>query len=399
MSDDLVSGLDQSTEAPAPVERGDPQPDRIERVERPKELRQTIRESVDRQKEDQAREAGEQPTDRARPDDQPPDRRQAAQRDPQTGKFRPGEQPQPGARAPAPGQPGAGIRPPNGWSPQAKNMFGGLPPAIKEAIAQSEFAHSTAIDQFKTLNGVQQYADNATRNGTTLARALENYTGIETLLQRDPAAGLMQIFRNMPGINPGIVIQEMLRRMGFRPNQPGQPQPQPGSPPQPQPYRDPRLDQMWQQMQRDQQMRAVEQRRQDEAMVRAASNMTARFWTDPKYPYAENVADQMVEIIEAAKARGIPPQGINLVEVYEAACWRNPQVREILQAEDFRRRAAGGTPSRQQAATARARAASKAVTGSPRVGVTPGERASNPNRSTRETILDAIQAQKGGQRI
>ena len=108
-----------------------------------------------------------------------------------------------------------------------------------------------------------------------------------------------------------------------------------------------------------------------------------RFAADPKNKYFHNVRPVMARLVQADVAK-------NLQEAYDAACWNNLEIRQMLINE------ANGGANKQAAATAsRARNAAKAVGGSPSDGIVADAPATRENMSIRDTVLEAIAEQRG----
>lgn len=99
----------------------------------------------------------------------------------------------------------------------------------------------------------------------------------------------------------------------------------------------------------------------------AADQVVQQFRTDPAHKYYDNVEQTIGDLLE----RGVVPRTGNfaadLAKAYEAACWQHPEIREALinerahKTQDDAQRAAAE-------ATARAKRASKSVTGAPAPG-------------------------------
>ncbi len=104
-------------------------------------------------------------------------------------------------------------KPPPGWSRASKVAFDALPDAVKEAVAKREREVDQGFAKLKKYKGLDKYVEMAERSGTTLDKALEQYTGLEDLLRRDVFAGVGQILRNM-GLNPHAVLQAYYQRVG-----------------------------------------------------------------------------------------------------------------------------------------------------------------------------------------
>jgi hypothetical protein len=119
-------------------------------------------------------------------------------------------QPQPGARPQSP-RPAVAPLPthapyheppdPRRWDQQARADWSTTPESVRGAVHRmhKEFAgayQAMAADK-KTMDSIRHFEHMARQQGTTLDRALTNYTGIEQQLRADPIAGLSTIVNNL----------------------------------------------------------------------------------------------------------------------------------------------------------------------------------------------------------
>jgi hypothetical protein len=151
--------------------------------------------------------AGEKLDLKKRPDDQPRDQ----------GRFAPRERPA-GERGQQQRQPGApGQTPPaqqlpshapyhqppsqRGWSQAARNDWATTPESVRADVHRmhKEFmgAQQAAQADRQEMNTLRPYQQLAKQGNTTIAKALENYLGIEQMLTEDPIAGLSKIVDNL----------------------------------------------------------------------------------------------------------------------------------------------------------------------------------------------------------
>lgn len=270
----------------------------------------------------------------------------------------------PAGDAPAPAT-DTTIRPPPGWSPQSKVAFDSLPEHLKADIAKRESEINKGFEKLARYKGVDKYMDMAERGGTTLDRALEQYTGIENLLRRDVFAGVEQVLRNV-GVNPVSFAQAYLAR-----NQGGQQAPN-AQPQARQPAVDPREI-----------ARQVREQVQADFENQRIAESVQKFSNDPKNRFFENVKPMMGKLLSSGAASTIE-------EAYDMACRLDPTIAPLLN------QTAPADPNAVKAAAAAsaARAAAKAVTGAPAPGMAPGVKAQNPNASRRDIIVAAVAAQK-----
>lgn len=383
--DDLLNaggeGLaDQTTTQPGEGEEGAPEPS----------LRDTIASAIAEQKD--AQDAAAAAAEGVHPKPTPvkgADGRFVKGGAPPAGKAAPAKgkgaaapgaavQPPQGQQTAPPGQ--AAPQPPPGWSPASKAAFATLPPHVQADVAKRENEVAQGLARLADFKGVERFADAARQSGTNLENALVAYTSIETLLRQDPAAGLIEVMKNVR-MQPAILLGEVIRRLGGDPRAAAATNVQGGQlPPQ-------LLNQI--NALTDYMQNSVRER--DMSNLQQAQRQVGDFWGDPKNQYAENVAPIMVDLINIAKARGEP---IDLAKIYETACYQHPEVRQLLINEQLASRSAinGG---RNAAVAASARSAARATTGAPAAGMSPAQRAPNPDESLRDTIRAAVDAQRG----
>lgn len=105
------------------------------------------------------------------------------------------------------------------------------------------------------------------------------------------------------------------------------------TPQQPQEFRDPRLDQLLQSMQTENQRRAQAEHAQTEQTAGAWLNEVDA-QGQPKRPYATDVIDDMSALIPAIKQQNPTLTHAQVLDLaYERAAWANPEVRALLQQQ------------------------------------------------------------------
>lgn len=264
------------------------------------------------------------------------------------------------AAAPEPTGVGKTYAPPPGWTATAKAEFGKLPPVVQEAVAKREEEINNGFKKLQTYKGLDEYIDTATRAGTTVPEALDRYMESEALLERDPVRGLLWLCQTY-NVDPRQLIQG------------GQPQQQ-----QPNNQQNPYLPQQPYEMQRYIQPVANEVNQLKQMLAQERQNKIAddinTFASDPKNQYFENVADQMAMIISAGSSAP-------LSEIYEQACYMNPEVRGLLIREQQAKAQADQVAKAKQVA-AQARQAGNSVTG----GTGSPAPSGSPNLSLRDEI-------------
>ena len=263
----------------------------------------------------------------------------------------------------------ASVRPPPGWSPAAKVAFDNLPAEVKEAVAKRETEINEGFKKLADFKGVEKYAEMARAGNTTLAAALENYTGIETLLRRDVLSGVDQVLKNV-GVDPRKFVQAYAQRLGAAP----QSAPQPNANQPAQPPIDPRAiaDQAFQRLIAKQQADAVQ-------------GEIEKFAADPKNKFYANVETHMMKLLQAGLVGGATPAE-RLKNAYDTACRVDPQISALLNKPPVQ--------DPRIAAANSARGAARATIGAPSSGVRPDATPPNANLSIRETARSALAAQR-----
>lgn len=260
---------------------------------------------------------------------------------------------EPGEAAPAP---------PPGWSPASKVAFDHLPDSVKADIAKREKEVNQGFAKLAEYKPVDKYLDMAKRGGTTLDKALENYTGMEQLLRRDVFAGFEAIAKNT-GVNLRSFAVAYLQRSGGlqngqAPNDPAARQPAPIDP--------------------DAIVRQATAAVRSEYEQRQAKDELERFRTDPKNRFFENVRPQMLRLVEAGFAQSFQ-------DAYDQACRLDPEISRLLNTPT--------PPDPRIQAAAQAKAAAKATTGAPTSGLP--DPTAKPAATTREAIRAAVLSQRG----
>jgi hypothetical protein len=90
---------------------------------------------------------------------------------------------------------------PKRWADHAKAEWAAAPESVRGEVHRMhhEFsrAYETLADDHQVMNSIRHYHETAKAHGTTLERALANYTGIEDKLRQDPIAALDVIVNNL----------------------------------------------------------------------------------------------------------------------------------------------------------------------------------------------------------
>ncbi|WP_192248482.1 hypothetical protein [Mesorhizobium caraganae] len=245
------------------------------------------------------------------------------------------------------------VGPPPGWSVAAKAEFDALPEAVRAAVAKREEEIDRGFAKLKDYKAIEsQHAPTAQQYGVPLPEFINRLAAADKYLQREPENAIKWLAQTY-GVD--------LAKFAGQPAQPGQQQPAPDAALQP----------------LLQKISSLEQIIHGDKAAQV-NNQVERFFSDPANKYSENVADQMVVLINEAKRAGQP---VDLASIYETACFMNPEVRAALIKEQT------GKLQSEQIEKARktadqARAAGASITGGP--AATPPPVA--PNLDLRATL-------------
>jgi hypothetical protein len=256
--------------------------------------------------------------------------------------------------------------PPPGWSVKSKAEWDKLPVIIRADIAKREQEVSDGFKQYSGMKELMPYVEMAQRSGTSLKAALDNYTGLENLLRQDVVKGVSQIAANM-GTHPVELAQRILQAYGQQPSQqaaPDQSGAQPLDPSILQQYLNPLSQELNTLKQHITQQQQAEQARQQAAI----NSVLERFKSDPAHRYFENVEPLMSQLISSGLVQRTGDHMADLKSAYEAACYQNPEVRELLINDKIAKDEAG-RKEREKVAAEKARQASRSITGSPSAAV------------------------------
>jgi hypothetical protein len=180
---------------PEPMAKERTPPPRTQRAE-PK-TEKTGAPAADEKFDLKKRPADQQPRDQGRfaPRERPPGERGQQQRQPSAAGQTPPAQQLP-SHAPY-------HQPPSqrGWSQAARNDWATTPESVRADVHRmhKEFmgAQQSAQADRQEMDTLRPYQQLAKQGNTTIAKALENYLGIERMLTEDPIAGLSKIVDNL----------------------------------------------------------------------------------------------------------------------------------------------------------------------------------------------------------
>ena len=212
------------------------------------------------------------------------------------------------------------LRAPQSWKPAAREVWAELPEAARAEITRRETeiqrkltevdGASTRMKQFEQAIEPFKHTIAIEANGDPIA-ATRNLMGVATRLrggsQQEKAMVVRDIIQQY-----GVDIETLDSALaGAAPTEIVSSAP--GAAP---PAADPRVDQLWQQQQA--QMTLEQQRRLQEAQT---------FLNDPKNEFANDVRDEMADVLELAGRRG---EDLTLKDAYQRAIAMRPDIQQII---------------------------------------------------------------------
>lgn len=260
---------------------------------------------------------------------------------------------------------------PKRFDEAARRDWEKVPESVRGSVNRMQREFESGIEKYRAdaeeYEQIREYREIAKQGGTTIKAALDNYVGIERMLQQNPIAGLEQIVSNL-GLkdNQGqpITFRTLAAHVaGQTPDQVSR-------------QSDIQMQAMRQQLQQSQQQLAemrqyVQQQQQAERMRATQSEVDAFAAENPRY---EELQDYIAETLQ--KYPGAANMSIKdrLADAYAIAIARHPEAAHT------------GNPSAQaQTLTPRNRA--KSISGSPSAGA---QISTNPAKRGKSSIDDAI---------
>jgi hypothetical protein len=253
--------------------------------------------------------------------------------------------------------------PPPGWSVAAKSEFDSLPDAVKAAVAKREEEIDRGFAKLKDFKAIEsQHTAAAQQYGVPLTEYINNLAAADKFLQAEPLKAIRWL---------ADTYRIDLSQLGA----PAAQQQQAAARPE-----NAAVQPLLQEINALKEIVYGDKRNQ-------INNQVEQFFADPKNKYSENVADQMVVLINEAKRAGQP---VDLPSIYETACFMNPEVRAALIKEQTGKLQADQAAKAKQTAD-QARAAGASITGGP--AATPPPIA--PNLDLRATLEQNFAALAG----
>lgn len=210
--------------------------------------------------------------------------------------------------------------------PEAKEHWVNTPRTVKAEIERAFADHEAEVTRYRETSekweSIREYDEMATRSGTTLKAALQNYAGIERMLEQDPARAVGTILGNLRG-NPqafGAAIGEVLRYAGTTPQgfaqavmQNPQAFQQQQRPQQPAP--DPMIQQTVQEVQQLKQM--LEEQKQDSVRRDLNDNIIVPFAKE--HPRFEELAPDVARFLKSGIIEDTYGQSLTPAQKLQAA--------------------------------------------------------------------------------
>lgn len=234
-------------------------------------------------------------------------------------------------------------RPPSTWTPEAKSIWKDLPPRARQEILKREE---------DGMRGVSQMRERASY-GERLQQIINPYTPLISAQGSTPEQTIQSLLNTAYRLNTASpkekaeLLLETAKRYGADMSVFGNPQAVTAASP-----ADSKIRELEEKLARFEQ--STVQVKQTEAMNKIEAFANAENESgELKYPYFENVRNQMAVLIEAAHHEG---RTLSLEEAYDAAVWSHPDTRRLMmtaQSSDAERK-------RQEEAKRRAANAQKA---------------------------------------
>jgi len=266
--------------------------------------------------------------------------------------------PKQSAEQPKPADPA--VKPPPGWSAEAKAEFANLSPSVQQAIAKRE----AEVDQgFKQYSGLKPYADMAARSNTSLESVLRDLSRFEDTVARDPVQAIQEMaaiygFPLKAAVHQLAQATGLLNELGGEGQLNGQQHPQQSQ----QQLVDPRMVQL------ERQLDALTHQIASTSQTQVKGEVET-FANDPANKHWDAVADDVARVLQSdlARYRAMSP-GQAVKEAYDIAIWANPDVRQQLIKEQTEKEVSAQL-AKTKAVADQARDRAKSVTGAPTQGV------------------------------
>jgi hypothetical protein len=278
------------------------------------------------------------------------------------------------------------LRAPASWKADLRERWKGLPPDVQSEIVRRERENDQRMHEYaqtrkfaERFEGiVNPYRAFIEAEGAQPLDAFHDYLRTATMLRTgapmDKARLVAQLVNQYQVPLPALdhYLAQTIQSGGLAGpiNGPQMPQFQQQ---QPQQFRDPRLDQLFAQMQEREQQ--------------GLTSDIATFADDPKHEFFDDVRETMADVMDAAAKRGIT---MGLQDAYDRACLIEPGVKKVLDERNAR-----GNASQAARTLARARHAASSLPSQPAPPAARGNGVAQPE-SVRDAILSAIDQHVSG---
>jgi hypothetical protein len=265
-----------------------------------------------------------------------------------------------------------GIQAPVSWSPAAKQEFSKLPIAVQEAVAKREMEVSNGFKQYgekvKQYEAIDKVLEPLTpmlqQHGLTKDQYVQRLRAAEVALESNPVEGIKWLAKSY-----GVDLSKLT-----------------GQPPGEQPYVDPDIQALKQELAELRSQQTNWLQANQAAVANEVAQEVERFKseTNPDGTLKHEFFDQVRPILAQMNQAG---EVKDLKSAYDEACWRHPQVRQILQARH--------ADSIQK--KLREEAAKKVQTAAPAIGtnVRGNGHAAMPVGNWEDTLLEVTRAAVG----
>ena len=265
------------------------------------------------------------------------------------------------------------VRAPQSWKPASREVWATVPEPARQEILRRE---NEIVDKLRKTaeerKSYQRFQQSIEPFKQTIAieaggdpiAAASNLMGVATRLrfgtQNEKAQLLAQII-NQYGVDIDALDSALVGES-----------PSPSQKAAPQPVADPRVDQLWQQT----------QYQQEQTRAQRMSEIQA-FMADPKNEFANDVRDDMADVFDIAQRRG---ESLTLKQAYDRALSFRPDIQQVVQSRTAQPRQ---TP---QESLKRKKRASKQIQGG--MAATPAP--SNERPSIADSIRQAMSSLADG---
>ncbi|MEQ9447360.1 MAG: hypothetical protein RLN70_00455, partial [Rhodospirillaceae bacterium] len=189
--------------------------------------------------------------------------------------------------------------PPPGWSVASKAAFDELPESVRADIAKREREIDQGFAKLKEYKPLERFVETAKQHGMEPAEFFESYRRAEEYLQNDTENAILWLCQNYNADVNKIAAALNSSGVGRTHNE------QTADAQQADPAMQPLLQEINSLKQQLARVNTLEQTVYGEKQAQATSKVEA-FFSDPKHKFAENVAPQMLGLIQQANASGQP---------------------------------------------------------------------------------------------